>query len=83
MDKYVVVNEEFRLAVCTTCESGIWGNVSRHFADNHKDTWKGSRKELKQHIKLMQLAKKEDGFMNYHDPYEVREAVAGINVHEG
>jgi hypothetical protein len=59
------------------------GKCSPSLADNHKEVWKAHRKELKGHINLMQLPKKEDVFINYPESYEPRDVVAGITVHEG
>jgi hypothetical protein len=61
----------------------VAGNVVRHFAENHKETWKLHRKELKAHIMAMSLARKEDVLAIYPEPYDVREPVAGIAVLDG
>jgi Orsellinic acid/F9775 biosynthesis cluster protein D len=82
MDEYVFVNDEFDVAVCTSCQFGIWGDVAHHFADNHKETWKDHRQELRRHIKRMTLMKKEDAFVNYLEAYQVREPVPCITVLE-
>ena len=83
MEKYASFNEEFQVAVCHTCQSGVAGNVLRHFSEKHKETWKLYRKELKAHISLMSLAKKEDVLGMYPEPFHVHKPVAGIAVFQG
>jgi hypothetical protein len=60
----VFVNAEFQVAVCRACESEVWGEVSRHFADHHKETSKKHRKEFKAHISRMKLADRQDRVAN-------------------
>ena len=50
MDKFVLFNDEFQLAVCTACKSGIGGDMLRHFATHHEDIWKSYQKALRNHI---------------------------------
>jgi hypothetical protein len=83
IDKYVVFNDEFHVAVCTTCQSGIAGDVCRHFARNHKETWKQHSKQLKARVKEWKLAKEEDVRAAYPDAFEVRDPVPRITVHNG
>jgi hypothetical protein len=83
MDNIVFVNKEFQLAVCIACRSGVWGDVTRHFVDHHKETWKQHRKELKAHIKNMSLADRQTVLANSPPPWESREAIPGVAVLDG
>jgi Orsellinic acid/F9775 biosynthesis cluster protein D len=83
MDNIVFVNKEFQLAVCKACESEVWGDIARHFADHHKATWKQHRKELKAHIRTMNLADRETVLANSPPPSKAREAIPGIAVLNG
>jgi Orsellinic acid/F9775 biosynthesis cluster protein D len=83
MDNLVFVSEEFHVAVCKACESGVWGDVKRHFADHHKETWKKHQKELKSHIGGRDFADREYVLANSLEAWETREAVHGIAVLDG
>jgi hypothetical protein len=83
MDTLVFVNQEFKTAICVACECGISGDVFRHFADNHKETWKAHRKEIKAHVKTFELETREEVFAKYPPADEIREIVPGIAIHEG
>lgn len=83
MDKLVFVNEEFQVAVCTACMSGVWGDVLRHFADHHKETWKKCKKQLKEHVRGMKLASRDDVLATTTEAHEVREPVMRIALHDG
>jgi hypothetical protein len=83
MDNIVFVNDEFQLAVCKACELGVWGDVARHFADHHKEVLKQHRKELKAHIRTMNLADRETVLASSPPRWEAREAIPGIAVIDG
>jgi Orsellinic acid/F9775 biosynthesis cluster protein D len=83
MDNIVFVNEEFQLAVCKACQSGVHGDVARHFADHHKDTWKQHRTELKAHIRSMTLADRQTVLANSPPAWETREPIRSIAVLNG
>jgi hypothetical protein len=38
MDRYLRFNDEFSIAACTTCKSGVEGDIARHFARHHSET---------------------------------------------
>jgi hypothetical protein len=79
MEKYISINEEFELAVCGECESGIRGDIVRHFTRNHQATWKAHGKQLKSYIKDLRL----NIPTLYPHPSTVREPVPGIAIHDG
>jgi Orsellinic acid/F9775 biosynthesis cluster protein D len=83
MDEHLFFNHEFAIAICTACQSGVEGDVARHFARNHKETWSTHRKELREHIMEMNLSKKEDILNMYPEPDIVRGVLPGIAVEEG
>lgn len=83
MDQYLVYNTEFQVAICTSCEYAVCGDVARHFKDNHKETWKAYRKELKAHVKAMALATRSQVLNAYPEAYEARGPVPGIAVQDG
>jgi hypothetical protein len=81
MEKYIFINEEFALGVCGVCESGIKGDIIRHFTRNHQPTWKAHGKELKSYIQ--DLGCGDVLSTPYPDPSTVREPIPGIAVYDG
>jgi hypothetical protein len=84
MDDYVLFNKEFKLAICRVCETGVWGDVLRHFSNRHKETWRSHKKELKAHITSFKLTTGGDMMTDcYPTAYEIREPIWGIAVLDG
>jgi Orsellinic acid/F9775 biosynthesis cluster protein D len=83
MEKYIFINEEFALGVCRVCESGIRGDIIRHFTRNHGTTWKAHGKELKSYIKTLDCADFREISTLYPDASTVREPVPGIAIYDG
>ena len=47
MERYILYNREYRLAICVACATGLpSGYVLKHMKEEHSDTWKTHRKEL-------------------------------------
>jgi hypothetical protein len=80
MEQYIRYDMEYQLAICVACKSGLpSGNVLRHMSEEHKETWKVHRVELKEYIARLRLLPPN----RLERPTNICEAVEGIAVKDG
>jgi hypothetical protein len=80
MERYLRYDAQYELAVCVACESGLPSTrVLRHMREDHNETWKAHREELKIYVGGMTLVPTNA----LQSPVGVCEAVEGIAVKDG
>jgi hypothetical protein len=80
MERYLRYNAEYELAICVACESGLPSTgVLRHMSEEHKETWRAHRKELKTYVDGLTLVPPHE----LEFPTGVCEVVEGIASKDG
>src|SRR5580698_5725241 len=75
MERYIRYDAEYELSICVTCESGLPSTrVLRHMSEDHKETWRAHRKELKTYVDGLTLVPPHE----LEFPTGVGEVVEGI-----
>src|SRR5271170_8420804 len=80
MNHIILYDHEFQLVICTVCKMRLPnGRVLRHVSEEHKETWKARREELKTFVGGLFLFSPAE----LETPTEKHERVEGIEVKDG